>query len=587
MRSFSLGTRLAIIVLAGTLATVSAVLFIAYTALVNDFETMLTNQQRYETSRIAASVDQKLQARVNVLSGAAATLTDGYKLYSNNEIERLINRQKQLRKLFPGGLLVLDDQGTAIVESSYVPNRLGTNYLDRPHIRRAKESRQLTISHPIMGRTRHVPLISFVTPIQSDENDLLGFITGTLTLGKTSLVPLEILTGIQADDAIFKVVDTHNFLYVEGASQSESGIKSLPDPGQDLLIDAALSGISFGRVRNADGKEFIYATSHLQRLGWLFIRAVPYEGATAPAQASFFRFFSVSLGIAALIAAISFVLIRSATAPLDRITRKIENMIHTPSEAARLGLKGPPEVRNLAQAFNRLMDERDAISKMKENFVSNVSHELRTPLTSINGALKLIDSGAAGPLPARAKEMNKLALRNGQRLQLLISDLLDLGKLSAGKFTVTLEQVELFPIIQSSVVGNQVMAGEHTVSLAGTCDPSLTAIADEHRVRQVLDNFISNAIKFSPVGGQISIHAELTNQDAVRITVHDEGAGVPEQFTHRLFDRFAQAEEGPDRSATGTGLGLAICQDLATLMSGRVGYYYNKGANFWIELAKS
>lgn len=584
MRSFSLGTRIALIVLTGTLATVAAVLFIAYSALIDDFETLLTNQQRYETSRIAANVDQKLQTRINVLNGAANTLTDGTRLYSRQEIARLINRQEQLNKVFPGGVVVLNDQGTAIYESSYVPGRMGTNYADRPHIQRSKNTRQIIISRPIMGRTTHVPLISFVAPIESDDGDLLGFMLGTLTLGKAGIIPPDILENARTDDTEFNVVDTHNFLYVEGGPPQNGRIQPLPAPGESPLIDAALSGISFGRIKDNQGKELIYATSHLQRVGWLFIRAVPYEWATAPARASFLRFFSASLGIAVLIAIISFMLSRSATAPLDRITRKIETMIKNPAGASRLSPKGPPEVSNLALAFNRLMDERDAISNMKEHFVSNVSHELRTPLTSINGALKLIDSGAAGPLPERARDMNRLALRNGERLQLLISDLLDFSKLSAGKFTVTLRPVTLLPVIQAAVAGNKAMADEHSVGLTGTCEPGLTVIADEHRLRQVLDNFISNAIKFSPGNGQITLHAECTDQNRVRIRVQDEGTGVPEQFAHRLFERFSQAEEGTTRSASGTGLGLAICRDLMILMHGRIGYYYNEGARFWIEL---
>lgn len=585
MRSFSLGTRIALIVLTGTLATVAAVLFIAYSALIDDFETLLTNQQRYETNRIAANVDQKLQTRINVLNGAANTLTDGTRLYSRQEIARLINRQEQLNKVFPGGVLVLNEQGTAIYESLYVPGRVGTNYADRPHIQRAKNTRQIIISRPIMGRTTHVPLISFVAPIESDDGDLLGFILGTLTLGKAGIIPPDILKNATIDDTEFNVVDTHNFLYVEGGPPQNGRIQPLPAPGESPLIDAALSGISFGRVKDNQGKELIYATSHLQRVGWLFIRAVPYEWATAPARASFLRFFSASLGIAVLIAIVSFLLSRSATAPLDRITRKIETMIRNPSGASRLSLKGPPEVSNLALAFNRLMDERDAISNMKEHFVSNVSHELRTPLTSINGALRLIDSGAAGPLPERAREMNKLALRNGQRLQLLISDLLDFSKLSAGKFTVTLQPVSLLPVIQAAVAGNEAMAHEYSVSLAGSCEPDLLVIADEHRLRQILDNFISNAIKFSPEGGKITLHVERADKNQARIIVQDEGKGVPEQFAHRLFERFAQAEEGTTRATGGTGLGLAICRDLITLMHGRIGYYYKEGANFWIELA--
>lgn len=584
MRSLSLGTRLALIILMGTVATVGSVLFVAYGALVDDFEDILTEQQLYETRRIASEVNQRLQLKLDVLAESATMLSDGDNLLSLEEIANQLERQNLLNRLFPHGILVFDARATAIYENLYVPHRVGTNYADRPHVKQAIAERQPVISRPIIGRTTGLPLISFVAPIESDDGDLLGLLGGTINLGTTSILPTAMLSEIASDEATFYVIDSENFLYIEGGPVSQKGISPLPPPGSNPLIDATLSGITFGQTIGPEGRKLIYATSHLQRLGWQFVRAVPFEWATAPADESFSRFVWISLCIAFLIALISYLLSRSATNPLDRMTRRIQSMVHTPSEVARLAPSGPSEVRNLAVAFNHLMDERDAVSSMKEQFVSNVSHELRTPLTSINGALKLIESGATGDLPERARAMSSLALRNGERLLLLISDLLDFNKLSSGHMSVALVSVPLQPIIESTVSENQAMANNYSVSLMASRIPRQNVIADAHRLRQILDNFVSNAIKFAPTNGKVRLRVEPGDSGMTRIIVQDNGEGVPEAFVERLFDRFSQAEAGTTRSANGTGLGLAICRELAILMNGHLGYYYNQGANFWIEL---
>ena len=128
------------------------------------------------------------------------------------------------------------------------------------------------------------------------------------------------------------------------------------------------------------------------------------------------------------------------------------------------------------------------------------------------------------------------------------------------------------------------MASHYRIPLTlGHCTEKFVT-ADPTRLRQILDNFISNAIKFSPVGGSVRISSESTSSGMVRITVSDEGPGVPESFLPRLFQRFAQADSGSARAQAGTGLGLAICQELAKLMNSEVGYFYDNGANFWVEL---
>lgn len=584
MPSLSLGTRLAIIIIVGSISTVGAVLAIAYNALVDDFEALLTEQQLVETRRIASEVEQRLELKLDVLSESAAMMSDGDYLHSLSEINNQLNRQSLLRSLFPDGLIVFDEKATAIAEDIHVPGRIGTNYSDRNHFRRAIQSRAPVISRPIIGRTTGVPLLSFLAPIESDEGNLLGLLGGTVNLGKTSLIPADMLKRLREEKDLFKVIDIENFLYIEGGASTGKRIQPLPEPGTDPLVDAALSGITFGTVEDSTGRDLIYAASHLENLGWMFIRALPQERATAPANDSFAKFFFISVVIGILIALLGFLASRSATRPLDRMTRTIEDMAENPSAGQRLSAKGTKETRKLAAAFNQLMAERDAITTMKENFVSNVSHELRTPLTSLNGALRLLASGAAGQLPEKAEEMAQLALRNGDRLHLLISDLLDFSKLTAGQMNVTLSDLPLTPIIEAAISGNAALAAEHSLSLSTEGLGEQTVFADEHRLRQVLDNFISNAIKFSPPDQPITISVQPAAPGFTRITVSDRGDGVPEQFEDELFERFSQAEVGTSKSIKGTGLGLAICRELAKLMKGRVGYFYDNGANFWIEL---
>lgn len=585
MIHLSLGARLAVIVLLGSLATVGSVIYAAYGALLEDFERNLSEQQANETGRISSLVSHGLELRISALDQFSSLLTDGKQLLPEAQLTALLKRQNKLVELFPLALLVFSNDGVAIAENRYTPNRLGTNYADRLHVKEAFKTQQPVISRPVVGRTTGVPLLSFVVPIKGDNGQVLGLISGSVRLDQTRLIP-DYVHRDTSNNAVFMVIDTSNFLFVEGALKSGI-IETLPSPGENLLIDAALSGISLGEVESASGEAMIYATSHLQRLGWLFIRAVPKSLATAPAKQAFLQFSLISIALAIGILLLTSVALRSTTASLTQMTGRIRSMIQKPESSRRLKEQGAPEVRNLAEAFNQLMDERDANNRLKDNFVANVSHELRTPLTSMNGALRLIQSGNTGDLPKPARDMTALALRNGERLQLLISDLLDFNKLSDGKMRLNVQPERLQNLLAIIVRSNEAMAQERKVTLVANNIPDIHLNTDGHRLRQILDNFISNAIKFSPVNGKVTLYAEELNQNRLRLVVSDQGKGVPKDFQPQIFERFAQAEVGTTRAASGTGLGLAISRQLAGLLSGTVGFYNDKGAHFWVELPLS
>ncbi|MHA7855166.1 sensor histidine kinase [Marinobacter shengliensis] len=583
MRTLSLNARVVLITSSSIVISVALILFIAYDRLVRDFEQVLTERQALQTSTVASRVNEELTIRLNALSAFASVLTDGANLLPLPQLQTMLGRQPTLERLFGGGLLIFDDQNVAVAENRYIPNRLGTSYADRPHFKRAMQARAPIVSRPIIGRTTGLPLLSFLAPIESDDGDLLGLAGGTINLAEVGLLPEDIKTD---EGTILKVLDTGNFIQVD-AMQKGQPAPDLPNPGEDPLIDAALSGISFGVVTDLSGQQWVYTTQHLDRLGWLFLSAAPYEQAIEPARASFRNFLWISVLAMLPLLLITYVVSSAATRQLGGMTQKITRMAADSSSAQRLTTKGPAETRNLAKAFNTLMEEREALDLLKNQFVSNVSHELRTPLTSINGALKLLQSGSTGALPPKASTMVELALRNGQQLQSLITDLLDFEKAVAGKLSVQMHDIDVIDAIEAACAGNQPMARHYSVRIVAESDNSLSVFADPARLRQVLDNFISNAIKHSPVGSTVTVRATSTVSGVVRITVSDQGPGVPEHFLPQLFQRFAQAEAGSNRAKAGTGLGLAICRELAHLMSGEVGYDYSDGAHFWLELPES
>ena len=235
---------------------------------------------------------------------------------------------------------------------------------------------------------------------------------------------------------------------------------------------------------------------------------------------------------------------------------------------------------------NTDITERKRLDQMKNEFVSTVSHELRTPLTTIAGALGLATGGALGELPAQAYQVLEMAYRNSQRLGHLIDDLLDMEKLVAGKMSFDLQVQPLMPLVEHAVASTRAYGEQHQVHFVLTeRADDVQAQVDGGRLEQVLANFLSNAAKFSPPGGQVEV-AVHPLPGRVRVSVTDHGPGVPIAFRPRLFQKFSQADGSNTRSKSGTGLGLAISKELIEHMNGEVGFESEegRGACFYFEL---
>ena len=224
--------------------------------------------------------------------------------------------------------------------------------------------------------------------------------------------------------------------------------------------------------------------------------------------------------------------------------------------------------------------------RIKADFISVVSHELRTPLTSIHGSLGLIDSGVCGALPEGAKNLVSIALKNSQRLGVLVNDLLDMEKLASGKMTMHIERLNLIAVTKQAIEANTGYAQSSDISFVFTQHPKQAwALGDTNRLMQVFANLLSNAVKFSHSGGVVEV--KLLDVDGVyKVEIHDHGVGIEDKFKERIFKKFAQADDGNTRRQGGTGLGLNITKRLVEKMGGEIGFRSQVGVGsvFWFTV---
>lgn len=583
MTRMSLNLRIVFLVLATSGILIGGMLITVYQLMVSDYETLVAERESAQIKRLSDSLELSLQQRSLALEVfATRLLNDDEEVRSSQEIQTILQQPSQTKGLFPDGLLVFDSNGTAIAENVSVPGRLGTNYSDRPHFQRVLQTKQLVISEPILGRATGLPLLSFLHPVLSKDGEILAIISGLLDLSKTPLL----VSGTIADvdtNIITIVIDPQHRLFVSMQERFDVP-EPLPPAGTNPLVDAAIRVEPAGTLVHYQQQPYLIASDRLDTLGWIVLRAIPYRDVIAPAKASFRRFLLISLAAMMLVALSGWWFARGLTRPIENITRRIDGMADNARFDSDFSELGSPEARALARAMNRLARERKVVEQLKDDFISSVSHELRTPLTSLHGGLKLLNAGATGDVSERAKRLIALSLRNSERLMALINDLLDFNRLVAGKVNFNLHPCQLTFLTEQAIADIAPTADKMGIHFEIVIPSDALVPADEQRLRQVLDNLLSNALKHSPENGRVTLTAKQTTAQRWRLTVSDQGDGVPGEFAPRIFQRFAQADQGNKRAVTGTGLGLAISHELVSQMGGDIGFYNDSGAHFWFEL---
>jgi PAS domain S-box-containing protein len=240
--------------------------------------------------------------------------------------------------------------------------------------------------------------------------------------------------------------------------------------------------------------------------------------------------------------------------------------------------------REMLEVQNRRIQEA---ARLKSEFVANMSHELRTPLNSIVGFAELITDARFGPLPGKYQEFARIMHRSAQHLLQLINDILDLAKVESGKIDFQPELVDLAPLVKDAMTVVTGLAAKAKISLTADVAPDIGPVhLDPMRLKQVLYNYLSNAIKFTPEGGQVELRVRREGDDRFRIEVEDTGIGIRPEDQHRLFIEFQQLDASTAKKFPGSGLGLALTKRLVEAQGGTVGVRseFGSGSTFFASL---
>ena len=231
----------------------------------------------------------------------------------------------------------------------------------------------------------------------------------------------------------------------------------------------------------------------------------------------------------------------------------------------------------------RARAEAERANRAKSQFLATMSHEIRTPINAVMGYGDLLDAGVSGELTPRQKTFVDGIRASSKHLLGLINDMLDLAKIEAGELDIRVEEVPARPSVRSAVriIEPQAEGKGLTLDEAWECDEEVRVRGDEGRIRQILLNLLSNALKFTDPGGRVTVRCRVSDEAApdaalpevgpwVVVEVEDTGRGMDDSERARMFDPFVQADAGPTRRAGGTGLGLTISRRLARLLGGEL-----------------
>ncbi len=228
----------------------------------------------------------------------------------------------------------------------------------------------------------------------------------------------------------------------------------------------------------------------------------------------------------------------------------------------------------LEDQFRRVQEA----SRMKTAFLSNMSHELRTPLTAIIGFTELLVDGKVGTLEIYQLDLLQDVLGNAKHLLGLINDVLDLAKVESGTMLIRPERTCISEIVGETMTGLRLFATERQISLKTDIQvPATDVFLDPHRLKQVLFNYLSNALKFTPSGGSITARVLPEGRSFFRLEVEDTGNGIAPRDIERLFQDFQQLDDSFGKQVQGTGLGLALTKRLVEAQGGNVGVSSTRG----------
>jgi PAS domain S-box-containing protein len=247
-------------------------------------------------------------------------------------------------------------------------------------------------------------------------------------------------------------------------------------------------------------------------------------------------------------------------------------------------------VRTLQESYMAELETRQKeaarLNQLKSEFMASISHELRTPLHTIIGFAELLGEEADGTLNEKQKRFLQHIHKDSEHLLGLINDVLDLSRIQAGGLQLRTEPLLLQAAVSEAVNAIRPYAASRSITVREGDHLNVTVMADPLRLRQILNNLLSNSVKFTAAGGEVCVDA-VANGGFVTVAVSDTGMGIAPEECSRIFEKFYQVGVTPVGVREGTGLGLAICRQLVEMHGGKIGVEseVGKGSRFYFTLA--
>lgn len=285
-----------------------------------------------------------------------------------------------------------------------------------------------------------------------------------------------------------------------------------------------------------------------------------------------------------LAGALAFLMITQTLKRLNVLMINNQRLAYGQPLAAPLG--GGDEIGTIDATFHSMAETLHEAKQREHAFVSMLSHDLRSPITGVKLMLELVEDGVYGELNERGREMVSVSEKAIGRSLQMISDFLEIERMEAGELKLTLKPHDLFDTISDAVVLVSPQAEEKSIAI-DLIERHAEFVYDDARVFRVLTNFLSNAIKFSASGTTVSVSLDEKESD-VKVTVSDEGPGIPEDKLAAVFDRYKQVDRGETTQTQGFGLGLPVCKAIVEAHGGAIGVEsrVGSGSAFWFTLPR-
>ncbi|RIX49117.1 MAG: HAMP domain-containing protein [Rhodocyclales bacterium GT-UBC] len=601
MTSLSLKFKL---ILGATLMSVVLLLvqfFMQFYSLRGELAGRIENEQYTLLSELAEHLDEKIEERQMALLRSAGTVPLEH-LDKPDALEAHLRDEAALLSLFDD-LYIFDAKGVLQVDWPPKPGRRQLDMSSRDYIQAVQTQLKPFVSQPVLGKATRQPIVVVAAPVLDKNGQLAAIIGGVLNLYKANLIGALASRKIGENGYYYVVSSDRQFI----AHPDRTRIMQ-PAPSKDAnpslyrALHEGYEGTQEGE--NSQGLHALFTFKRMRTTNWTLCSVVPVAEAFRPIAGLQEKMALITGLLILIMTPLLWLLARQWVKPLADLAHGMQERaanIRPREAAAAIPEQGSEEIITVARAFNEFLSARnaneealaiseaqrnrmletlaqakdaaEAANRAKSEFLANMSHEIRTPM---NGIIGMTELALMEPLEPTVREYIELARTSADNLLAILNDILDVSKIEAGKLHIESVPFEPRRLIADTLNLMEPRLREKQLQSHLDFASALpnVLLGDPLRIRQVLLNLISNAIKFTQhghIGVTVQIAAESQAEIELAITVSDTGIGIPADRREAIFQAFTQADGSTTRHYGGTGLGLTISNQLVELMGGQLG----------------